>query len=443
MKKNDILIGTCVDYTYDGLGIVKCDNFTFFVRQVLKHEKIKFLVTKLKKTYGFGKCLEILETSSYRVEPFCPYFGKCGGCQLQHMAYEEQLRFKQDIVSNNLKKIAHLDKEVKEVVGASHVSAYRNKAQFPICIKEDKVEIGFYRIHSNDIIDMSTCMIQSNEVNEIMNHIKKSLKKWNCNDVFRHLLIKHAFSTKQMMVVFIAKEEKMEYLNDIVDDLVKHFSFIKSIILNVNTRNDNVILGDKEILLYGEEKIIDTLGDLSFYISSKSFYQVNPEQTKVLYQKALEATNITQEDTVIDLYCGVGTISLFLARKAKKVIGIEIIPQAIEDAKKNAKMNHIDNIEFVCSDAAKYATYLVENNQKADVVVVDPPRKGCDELTLQSIVKMQPKRIVYVSCNPATLARDIEILEGLGYHCEMVQPVDMFPESYHVEVVTVLHRVAK
>ena len=439
MKKNDILTGICVDYTHDGLGIVKSNDFTFFIRNVLKNEEIKFLVTKLKKNYGYGKCIEILQPSSERVEPYCPYYGKCGGCQLQHMSYKEQLSFKRDLVENNMRNIAQDDVEVKETLYASSMIAYRNKAQFPVKM-EEKASIGFYRLHSNDIIDMSTCMIQSNLINEIMYFIKKYFNKYKVEDVFRHILIKHGFNTGEAMVVFIAKKKEIAHLDDIVKQLTKQFSQIKSVILNVNTRNDNVILGEEEILLYGKERIYDTLEDLTFSISSKSFYQVNPRQTEVLYKTALDLANITKEDTVIDLYCGVGTISLFLAKRAKKVTGIEIVDAAIEDAKRNAQTNGIENVEFICSDAGKYASYMAENNVKADVIVVDPPRKGCDETTLNAIHTMNPKRVVYVSCNPATLARDIKYMRDLGYVAKVIQPVDMFPSSFHIENVALLER---
>lgn len=320
------------------------------------------------------------------------------------------------------------------------MTSYRNKAQFPVRINE-KVAMGFYRLHSNDIIDMSTCMIQSNLINEIMFFIKKDFERFKMEDVFRHLLIKHAFNTNEAMVVFIAKKKEINHLDEIVSRLTKRFSQIKSIILNVNTRNDNVILGEEEFLLYGNERIYDTLSDLKFSISSKSFYQVNPKQTEVLYQSALDLAAINETDNVIDLYCGVGTISLFLAKKAKFVTGIEIVAAAIEDAKENAKLNGINNVEFVCSDAGEYASYMAKNNVKADVIVVDPPRKGCDETTLKAIHTMHPKRVVYVSCNPATLARDIKIMESMGYKAKMVQPVDMFPGSFHIENVCLLEKV--
>lgn len=441
MKKNDILTGICVDYTHEGLGIVKANDFTFFIKNVLVNEEIEFVITKLNKSYGYGKYTNIISPSKERVEPFCPYYGKCGGCQIQHMSYQEQLRFKTSLVQNNMKKIGGLDIEIQPTLASANTCSYRNKAQFPVHISEEGIKIGFYRIHSNDIIDMNQCMIQSDTINSIMNTTRKLLVDGNYTNNFRHLLIKHAFYTNEVMVVFVTRKKKVTGLNKLVRQLIELHPEIKSVIQNVNKRNDNVILSDEEHLLYGKETIMDSLDDLKFIIASRSFYQVNPVQTKVLYETALKFADINHNDTVIDLYCGVGTISLFLAKQAKKVIGIEIVDAAIENAKENAKLNHIDNVEFVCSDASTYAQYLVKQNMQVDVVVVDPPRKGCDELTLDSICMMNPKKIVYVSCNPATLARDLKHLETKGYKTMIVQPCDMFPSSFHVENVSPLTKV--
>lgn len=440
MKKNDILTGVCVDYTHEGQGIVKVNNFTFFIKNVLVDEEVEFVVTKLNKNYGYGKSLHILKPSVERVEPFCRYYGKCGGCQLQHLSYKEQLCFKRNLVQNNINKIGGLDIKVMDTLACAHTKSYRNKAQFPLCINEQDIQVGFYRIHSNDIIDMDACAIQSDLINSIMSSVKALLKQGDFQNDFRHLLIKHAFYTNEVMVVFITRKRKVKNLNILVNGLVEKHPEIKSVIQNVNARNDNVILGDEEHTLYGKDTIIDSLNDLQFMIASKSFYQVNPEQTKRLYETAIEFADIDQNDIVIDLYCGVGTISLFLAKRAKQVIGIEIVEAAIENAKENAKLNNIENVEFICSDAATYADYLAKQNTQPDVVVVDPPRKGCDEITLNSIVVMNPKKIVYVSCNPATLARDLKILDKMGYHSEKIQPCDMFPNSFHIESIVKLVR---
>lgn len=441
MKKNDICTGICIDYTHEGSGVVKADNFVFFIKNVLVNEEVEFVITKLNAHYGYGKVQKILKPSLHRVEPFCCYYGKCGGCQLQHMSYEEQLRFKTNIVRNNMEKIAGLNVPILETIGCEQIMNYRNKAQFPVCINENGVQIGFYRVHSNDIIDMNECAIQSELINKIMKKCKEILKTLSFHNDFRHILVKHSFYTNEVMVVVVTKKRYVNGLNHFVNQLTDAFSEIKSVVQNINKRNDNVILADEEVVLYGKGMIMDCIKDLKFMISSKSFYQVNPMQTQVLYDKALEFAELTKDDVVIDLYCGVGTISLCMAKQAKKVIGIEIVEAAIENAKTNAALNQIDNVEFVCSDAAKYANKLAKEDMKPNVIVVDPPRKGCDSVTLESMCAMNPERIVYVSCNPATLARDIKKLNNEGYQVEKVQPCDMFPNSYHVETIVRLSRV--
>lgn len=437
MKKNDILMGTCVDYTHDGLGIVKIDGFAFFIREIIVGETVKFKLLKLKKNYGYGKLLAVIETSKNRTTPFCEYYGKCGGCQLQHMNLEEQSKFKHQIVSNNIQYIGKLDVEVNQVLSGNQL-AYRNKAQFPLTDKPS-FAMGFYRLHSNDIISIDKCPIQSDKINQLYNYLKSGLCSQSFMKSLRHILIKHAFATNQLMLVFIANKDIRNELNDYVAQLTNDMN-VESVILNINTRNDNVILGSEEYLLYGSSVIQDQLDDMKFNIAAKSFYQVNPKQTEVLYGKALEYAKISKNDTVVDLYCGVGTITLFLAKYAKQVIGIEIVEDAIKNAKENARLNDIKNVEFVCSDAGTYAEKLQKEGKQPEVVVVDPPRKGCDDVTIMSIVKMEPNRIVYVSCNPATLARDIQKFKKYNYKCSIVQPVDMFPNTFHVETVALLKK---
>lgn len=441
MKKNDTFIGICVNYTHDGHGVVKCDGFPFFVKGMIKGEEGKFVVTRVKKHYGFARLLERYETSKERVTPPCPIAQQCGGCQLQHMSYKAQLAYKKQKVQDVMERIAKLDIPVHDVLGMKEYTNYRNKGQIPVGVdKNQKVVTGFYRMNSNDIIDMHSCMIQSTKINEVLQVMRSLLETYGNARVFRHILIKHAFATDELMVVWIVCKAQFEYKEKMKTALVKAIPSVKSIIVNINTRDDNVILGDREELLYGTRYITDSIHDLKFHISSKSFYQVNPMQTEILYGKVLDYCQLTGNEMVMDLYCGVGTISMFLAKKAKRVIGIEIVPQAIADAKENAKVNGLSNITFICSDAASYAKKLCGDQVQLDVIVVDPPRKGCDESTLASIVEMHPSRIVYVSCDPATLARDLRILESLGYQTEEVQPTDMFPYSFHVETVVRLSR---
>ena len=435
MKKNTILQGVCVDYIHDGAGIVKVDEFAFFVRGVIVGERIKFKVLKLKKTYGFGKLLEIIEISSHRSKPFCEYYEKCGGCQLQHMDKEEQLRFKHQLVTNNIQYLGKLNINVNPVLEGEQL-AYRNKAQFPLTTKPS-FAMGFYRLHSNDIINITKCPIQSDKINQLYSYIKKNLNLHTFSIALRHILIKHAVATDQIMIVFVAtkdiKNEMKEYVSQLVYD-----TGVTSVVLNINERKDNVILGNIEHILYGPSTIQDQLCNMKFHIASKSFYQVNPKQTKLLYEKALAYAEIDKNDKVIDLYCGVGTITLFFAKYAKQVIGIEIVEEAIKNAKENAKINKIDNVEFICSDASAYVEKLQKEGNHPDIVVIDPPRKGCDNTTITNIVEMKPNRIVYVSCNPATLARDLQKFDQYSYKCTVVQPIDMFPSTYHVETVVLL-----
>ena len=437
MRKNEKFIAKCENYTFEGLGVVKYENKPVFVKNMLEGESGEIIVTKVLKNYAFGKCLRLIEISHERVEPLCPVYKQCGGCQIAHMSQDAQRTFKRQRVQDCINRIGKLDTEVSDVLSMDSPYHYRNKGQIPVGVKNDRVICGFYRIHSNDIIEMNECLIQHDAINEMVKMIKELLQKYQNGEYFRHLLIKVGFYTKQVMVVLIVRDEHIPNLDQMVNEISRHEN-VKSIILNLNQRKDNVILGEKEILLYGSSTIRDQLHDLKFNISSKSFYQVNPIQTLRLYDKAVEFAELSGRETVLDLYCGIGTISLFMARKAKHVIGIEIIEDAIEDAKENAVLNHIQNAEFICSDAGTFAQKLAEKNMKVDVICVDPPRKGCDEKTLNSILKMDPKRIVYVSCDPSTLARDLYFLSHHDYEVKKIQPVDMFPNSFHVETVVML-----
>lgn len=442
MKKNEHVIGTCIDYTYDAHGIVKIDGFPLFVKGLMLGEEAEIVVTMVKKNYGYGKYIRLIKISEERVEPICPIAKQCGGCQLQHMSLAHQCTFKKLQVEEVMRRVGHVETEIEDVQTMKEPYSYRNKAQIPVGLKEDHVVTGFYRINSNEIIDMEYCYIQSEAINKVLKCMRSLLMKYGNASFFRHLLIKHAKATDELMLVWITRQKEVPHANEMVDVLCANFSNLKSIMINVNQRKDNVILGDEEILLYGKHYIIDQLHDLKFHISMKSFYQVNPIQTEVLYGKALEFAQLTGQEEVLDLYCGVGTISMFLAQKAAHVTGIEIVPQAIEDAKRNALLNQLTNIDFICMDAAAYAQKLAQENKNIDVIVVDPPRKGCDEVTLQSMIKMKPKRIVYVSCKPSTLARDLHILEEHGYKTIKIQPVDMFAQTYGIENVALIENIS-
>ncbi|MEG2306301.1 MAG: 23S rRNA (uracil(1939)-C(5))-methyltransferase RlmD [Erysipelotrichaceae bacterium] len=440
MQKNDQIIATCENYTYDGSGVVKVDGFPLFVSGLIVKEKALIQVIKCKKTYGYGKVIKLIEASEERVEPKCPLFHRCGGCHLQHMSQREQRRFKQEQVQQLMKRVAKNDLVVPEVIDMQDPYYYRNKAQIPVGLVDDQVVMGFYRTNSNVIIDHETCCIQSKAINEIAQDCKHLIEKYKIAKNLRHVLIKDAFSTNEIMVVLISRKPDMDQLDAFVAELCKRHGNICSVILNVNDRNDNVILGDKETVLYGSDHIIDELSGLKFQISSKSFYQVNPLQTIKLYEQALAYADLNGSEEVLDLYCGVGTISLFMAKHASHVTGIEIVEKAIDDAILNAQMNHMSNVDFICEDASSYAKSLVDENKVVDVVMIDPPRKGCDEASIQSIVAMKPNKVVYISCDPSTLARDLYRFNELGYVSKAIQNFDLFPQSYHIESVVLLTR---
>lgn len=440
MKKNDKVIATCIGYTYDAHGIVKIDGFPLFVKGLMLHEEAEIVVTMVKKSYGYGKYLRLLKKSEERVEPRCPIAKQCGGCQIQHMSHAHQCAFKKAQVEEVMRRIGQIDAPVHDVLSMQEPYYYRNKAQIPVGIKQEQVVCGFYRINSNEIIDMHHCYIQSEQINEVFLCMRELLNTYKNAAMFRHLLIKHAKACDELMLVWILRQDTLPHAKEMVEELIGRFPNLKSILINVNQRTDNVILGDKEILVYGQPYITDHLHDLQFHISMKSFYQVNPTQTEVLYGKALEYAQLSGEEEVLDLYCGVGTISMFLAKQAAHVTGIEIVPQAIEDAKRNAERNHLSNIDFICMDASAYANQVANEQKRVDVVIVDPPRKGCDEVTLTSIVKMQPKRIVYVSCKVSTLARDLKLLKENGYRTIEIQPVDMFAQTYGIENVALIEK---
>ena len=440
MKKNDIFTGVCVDYTSEGLGVVKHEGLVFFVKNILIDELVEIKVTKVNKNIGFGFVIKYINKSIERCDLKCKIADVCGGCQLQHMSYKHQLNFKTNRVKNAFERIAKMDVDVKDCHEANSPYNYRNKVQVPVkCDQNKNAIIGYYRSHSNDIVEFDQCYTQSDLENSIIKKIKVLINEYKLAEIFRHVLIKHSFNTNDVMVVFIVSK-KDKQLGCLANKIVEQFDCIKSVILNLNTRNDNVIMGDVEEVLYGEKFITETLNDLTFNISSKSFYQINPVQTKYLYEKAIEFANLKESDTLIDLYCGTGTIGLFCANKVKKVIGIEIVEEAIKDAKINAINNDIDNIEFICGDASVAAKKLIDIKEKVDVIIVDPPRKGLDIDTINAIKKLSPKRLVYVSCDVATCARDCALLAD-NYSVDIVQPVDMFPQTTHVETVALMIRI--
>lgn len=449
VQKNDYIDVEFEDLTHDGAGVAKVDGYPLFVPNGLPGEKAKIKVIKANKGYGFGRLIEMYEESPYRVKPDCSIYKECGGCQLQHLSYEGQLTAKEKQVRDVLQRIGKLENvKVHPVLGMKDPWRYRNKAQVPIGEQEGGLIGGFYQQRTHQIIDMKECLIQQEKNDEVVQTVIEICSRYgvraydegrNKGDI-RHVMARYGLVTGEVMVVLITRTKDFPHKKKIIEEIRNHISGIKSIVQNVNQKKTNVIFGDETSVLWGEEVIYDYIGDIKFAISARSFYQVNPEQTKVLYEKALEYADLSGEENVIDAYCGIGTISLFLAQKAKKVFGVEIVPEAIEDAKRNAELNGISNAEFAVGEAEVVIPKWYEEGNKADVLVVDPPRKGCDEALLNTILEMKPKKVVYVSCNPGTLARDLRILEDGGYKMVEVQPVDMFPMTMHVETVALLQR---
>lgn len=449
IAKNEYYDVSFEDLTHDGAGVAKIDGFPIFVSGALPGETGKIKIVKVKKGFAYGRLMEIHEQSPNRVGAPCPIYKQCGGCQLQHLSYKGQLEHKEKHVKEVLARIGKVNLEkvtVHPTIGMKDPWNYRNKAQVPVGEREGGLIAGFYQKRTHDIIDMERCLIQQSENDEVVQAVKnicnqfgirayneKTHKGW-----LRHIMVRYGYQTKEMMLVFITRTKDFPNKKSMIAEITAKFPNIKSIVQNINPKRTNVIFGDETRVLWGTEYIYDYIGDIKFAISAKSFYQVNPEQTKVLYEKALEYANLTGEETVIDAYCGIGTISLFLVQKAKKVYGVEIVPEAIEDAKRNAELNGMNNVEFAVGEAEAVIPKWYEQGIQADVIVVDPPRKGCDESLLNTIIDMKPKKVVYVSCNPATLARDIAILEQGGYEMKEVQPVDMFPHTMHVECVALL-----
>ncbi len=493
-KKDDILELQIQDMGVDGEGIGKVDGVTFFVKDAILGDTVLVKIMKMKKSYGYARLMEIKEPSPYRVEPHCPLHRQCGGCQLQALEYEKQLEFKENKVKNNLMRIGgftDVEKVLEPIIGMEEPYRYRNKAQFPIGRDRDgRIVTGFYASRTHNIIPNRKCYLGS-EVNEQILDIVIGFMERHGIDPYdettgtglvRHVLIRVGFFTGEIMVCLVINGKKLPFAEKLVQELCQ-LNGMTSITLNVNQKNTNVILGEEIICLWGQEYITDFIGDIRYQISPLSFFQVNPVQTKRLYETALEYAGLTGQETVWDLYCGIGTISLFLARKAKWVNGVEIIPAAIENARNNGALNGISNVEFFVGKAEEVLPEFYERenrrrnegdeageeadeNQRQkqqrnqglcqnqeqdrcremlhpDVIVVDPPRKGCDEMCLETIVRMAPQRVVYVSCDSATLARDLKYLCQNGYELKRVRPVDMFPQTVGVETCVLLSKLWK
>lgn len=455
MKKDDVIEVKIEDMGVDGEGIGKADGITLFIKDAVIGDVVQAKIMKMKKSYGYARLLEVLTPSPYRVEPKCPVSRPCGGCQLQALSYDKQLEFKENKVRNNLKRIGGFtDIPMETIAGMKEPYHYRNKAQFPIGRDKDgKLTAGFYAARTHSLIPVDECYLGAKINEPILGKILQIMEQEHIEPydekthtgLVRHILIRFGFTTKEIMVCFILNGKKLPKQEKFIAALTE-IPGMTSISVNRNEKDTNVIMGEKTTTIWGSDYITDYIGDIKYQISPQSFYQVNPAQTKVLYEKALEYAGLTGTETVWDLYCGIGTISLFLAQKAKKVFGVEIVPQAIADAKKNAALNDITNVDFFVGKAEEvYPSYVSEHKEeaKAEVIVVDPPRKGCEESLLSTIVSMAPERIVYVSCDSATLARDLKYLCGHGYELKRVQAVDQFCQTGHCETVVLLSKGAK
>ncbi|PRY82881.1 23S rRNA (uracil(1939)-C(5))-methyltransferase RlmD [Alkalibacterium olivapovliticus] len=447
VAKNDVLEGEIIDLTHEGLGIVKLGGYPLFIEGALINETVEFKVIKVGKNFGVAKLIKIIKESPDRVEVTDRAYAQTGTMPLQHLTYEAQLTFKKNQVENVLTKIGKLpDVKVNDVIGMDNPFGYRNKAQIPVRKIKDKLETGVFRKNSHDLIPMEDFKIQDPEIDKAVVAVrdimrKYSVKPYNEKDNtgnLRHILVRRGYHTGEMMITLVTRTPKLFPHSKIVPDILEALPEVVSIIQNVNPKKTNVILGQEVIVLHGEDKYQDKLLNHTFEISHRSFFQVNTAQAEILYSKVLDFAELTGEETVIDAYCGIGTITLALAEKAKQVYGIELIEPAVLDARRNAELNGIENVTYQVGAAEDVMLDWSKEGREADLLVVDPPRKGLEGQFIDAVIKMQPKKMVYVSCNPSTLARDLALLVEGGYTVKTVQPVDMFPQTSHVETIVEL-----
>lgn len=456
VEKNKEYIVDIIDNGFEGEGIAKIDGYTIFINGAIKGEKCKILIVKVTKSHGYGKLIEIIDKSNDRVEADCATYKRCGGCSLRHIKYSKTLEMKKDVVQNLVNKALNNKIEVNDTIGMDKPYYYRNKAQYPFGINKNGEKVfGIFAQRTHEIIEIQECKIQNPISEKIAREVLKFVRKNNISvyneqtrkGLVRHIIVKVGIKTNEVMCVIVLNGEKFEKEQEFVSFLLEKFNGneygfkIKTIVKNINTKNTNVILGDKNIVLYGDGYINDKLGNYTFKISPMSFYQTNPVQTEVLYNKAIEAAKLKKSDVVLDLYCGIGTIGIYASSFVDKVYGIEIVEQAIEDAKENARINNIENIKFRCGAVEDILEDLIkEENIKPNIVFVDPPRRGLDKNTVDNILKLKPEKVIYISCNPATMVRDINMMEA-EYDVKEIQPVDMFPYTSHVECVATLNKV--
>ncbi len=447
MLKNEEYIVTVVDNGFQGEGIAKIDSITIFIPNAIKGEKVKIKILKVAKNLAYGKIIEIIEKSKNRIESDCQTYSRCGGCFMRHIDYNETINIKKKSVEDTLRKALGREIRVSSAIKMENPYNYRNKLQYPIGIDEQgKTAMGVFAERTHKIISTKECKIQDVLSQKIANDIfefilKNNIKVYDEKKLegsIRHIIIRVGKKTNEVMITLVSNSEKIPYEKELIKFITEKYQEIKTIAKNINCKNTNVILGNKTEILYGNGYIYDYLGEFKFKISPMSFYQVNPIQTEKLYNKAIEYANLTGNETIFDLYCGIGTIGIFASKKCKNLYGIETIKEAIKDAKENAKINNIENAEFFAGDVEKILPeFIKERNIKPDVVFVDPPRRGCDKTALDTLLQIESKRIVYVSCNPATLGRDLKLLEE-KYELKEVSICDMFPFTSHVECVCCL-----
>ena len=447
IKKNEEYIVDIIDNGYEGEGIAKINDFVVFIPGAIKGEKVKILIVKVTSSHAFGKVLEIIAKSNSRNEIDCSTYKRCGGCNLRHIKYKDTLKIKKEIVQNLVNKNLKTKLLVKDTIGMDNPYYYRNKAQYPVGKdKNGNPTIGVFAQRTHEVIEFDNCFIQNKESQEIAKFICEFIKEKNIsvydektgNGLLRHIVIKVGFTTNEIMCILVINGREFKEEQELVKELINKFPNIKTIVKNINIQNTNVILGNENISIYGNGYIYDKLGEYTFKISPLSFYQINPVQTEKLYNLALKGAELTGKEIVFDLYCGIGTIGIYVANQAKKIYGIEIVKQAIEDAKENCKINNITNAEYYAGDTQELLIDLIKNKKiKPNIIVVDPPRKGLDNKTIENIIKIKPKKVVYISCNPATLIRDLSKLED-KYEIKNIQPVDMFPYTSHVECIALL-----
>lgn len=436
-----------IDLNHTVQGVAKIDNFVVFVQGAITGDVALIEITEAKKNYAVGRLIKIIKPSIYRINPPCDYYEQCGGCQLMHMDYKEQLKYKKDRVINELKRAGINFEEpiVEDTIGMENPFRYRNKTAFSVTEKKNEIHIGPYEQGTYNTVDIDGCLIQSSQADEIVKHFKELMIKYNIKaydkksgkGTIRNIVIRNS-RINDLMLTIVTTSGGFQHKDLIIKELISKIPNIKTIVQNINSKNTNLVMGSKNITLYGEGSINDTIDDLAFTISPETFFQINPIQTEKLYKTAIEYADIDKNDVCFDIYCGIGTISLMAAKQAKKVYGVEIVEQSIINARENAKTNNISNVEFFAGKAEQIVPKLYKKNIKTDVVIVDPPRKGCEKEVIDTIINMSPKKVVYVSCNPSTLARDIKLLESGGFSLQKVQPVDQFPWTGHVECVILM-----